>query len=103
MKNLYGVIPLSKDRFIWLLVLLVLFFRFIIGSTTEIVGGEYDTDALAYLVNAGYWGHSQDPIRPPFFPLLGWVVMKTGIPFRLFLEFSFIHQYLGWLYYFGKS
>lgn len=90
MKNLYGGILLSKDRFIWLAVLIIFSFRFIISSTTEIVGGQYDTDALAYLVNAGYWGHSQDPIRPPFFPLLGWLVMKSGIPFRLFLEVAFI-------------
>lgn len=87
----------NKNIFILLIAVLILIIRFLIGATTEIVGGQYDTDGLAYLVNAGYWGHSQDPIRPPFFPLLGWTVMQSGIPFRLFLEIIFISSAF-WLF-----
>ena len=92
----------SKNNFIFLIALLLLVFRFLIGATTEIVGGQYDTDGLAYLVNIGYWGQSQDPIRPPFFPLLGWAVMQTGIPFRIFLELVFIGSTF-WLFILVKK
>lgn len=68
----------------------LVFLRFFIGATTEIVGMQYDTDGLAYLVRSGYWGNPQDPIRPPFFPVVGWLVMQSGIPFRIFLELIFL-------------
>lgn len=90
MKRFFNQSELFERRIFYVVASVILVFRFCIGATTEIVGGQYDTDGLAYLVNMGYWGHSQDPIRPPFMPLVGWLVMKMGVPYRLFLEVFFL-------------
>jgi hypothetical protein len=82
-------INIREFWFAWALAGLVLARAFLV-SNTEMVGAQWDTEGLARLTLEGFWNRPSDSMRPPVLPLVSGATMILGLPWRIFLELTFL-------------
>ncbi|PPQ26909.1 hypothetical protein CCR94_21020 [Rhodoblastus sphagnicola] len=64
--------------------------RYALCADTEIVGAQWDTEGLANLARAGYWGDMGSLYRPPVVPIVAHWFAALAIPYRMGLEAALI-------------
>lgn len=82
--------PFDRNAVFLFILLILLAFRFVLISDSEIVGAPADTEGLAQGVLCFQWRCGFDPLRPPGLSIAGAAARFAGLPWRLVLEVLFL-------------